>query len=69
MKTTMFNLGSAWRGIRAMHKTDVTPKAGWTVVWLKRWHFWCHLWTPTWHEGRGPYLSMAIGPVAIYRGY
>lgn len=66
----MFNPSSAWRGIRAMHKSDARPKAGWMVIRMERpWHVWCHLWTPSWHEGRGPYLSLCIGPLAIYRGY
>lgn len=31
--------------------------------------FWLHLWTPVWHENRGPYISLGLGFVAFYRGY
>ena len=31
--------------------------------------FWCDIWTPTWHEGRGPYVSIGLGLFAVGRGY
>ena len=31
--------------------------------------YWLHIWTPVWHEGRGPYVSVGLGRVALYRGY
>jgi hypothetical protein len=36
------------------------------VGWLG---WWWAIWTPVWHHGRGPYLSIGLGLVAIYRGY
>ena len=45
-------------------------KPGWLAVRIRggrRWWFeWC---TPTWHAGRGPYISVVLGVIAIYRGY
>jgi len=32
-------------------------------------NWWLHYWTPIWHEGRGPYVSIGLGWFAIYRGY
>ena len=34
-----------------------------------KYYFWAQWWTPTWHEGRGPYISIGLGIIAIYRGY
>jgi hypothetical protein len=31
--------------------------------------FWFELWKPTWHEGRGYYISIGLWIVAFYRGY
>jgi len=39
----------------------------WYTVHANR--LWAHLWTPIWHEGRGPYVSIGLGIIAIYRGY
>jgi hypothetical protein len=46
-------------------------KVNWAIKFVKVGSplFWIHFWTPIWHRGRGPYLSMGIGPLAIYRGY
>jgi hypothetical protein len=30
---------------------------------------WLCLWTPTYHNGRGPYISIGLWFFAIYRGY
>lgn len=30
---------------------------------------WAHCWLPRWHEGRGPYVSLGLWAVALYRGY
>ena len=31
----------------------------------------CHwdYWTPTWHKDRGPYISIGLGYIGLYRGY
>jgi len=31
--------------------------------------YWCHIWTPRWHKGRGVYVTIGLGWLAIYRGY
>jgi hypothetical protein len=31
--------------------------------------WWLSYWTPTWHEGRGPYVTIGLGVVEIMRGY
>lgn len=30
---------------------------------------WVSIWTPAWHAGRGPYVSIGLGGWAFYRGY
>lgn len=30
---------------------------------------WWQWWTPRWHEGRGPYVSIGFYFIAFYRGY
>ena len=65
------DLGSFWRGIRAMSANQESHQPRWSIVWrsgLPK-KFWMCLWTPTWHSGRGPYISIGLGIVAIYRGY
>lgn len=58
---------SAWRGIRAIKKPYSEPQPRW---FLRRSHgWWFHLWTPKWHNGRGPYLTVGLGFVAFGRGY
>ena len=63
----MINLGSVWRGFWAMSSKREFFRH-WTWCWC--WHRpWLHLWTPIWHEGRGPYVTMGLGCVAVFRGY
>lgn len=31
--------------------------------------FWVNWWTPKWHEGRGPYITIGLGLFTIMRGY
>ena len=75
----MRSFGSVWRGVKAMSDKSRLG-AGWAVRWYGghqvlwwafgwRIRFWAHWWTPVWHEGRGPYVSIGLGVVAIYRGY
>lgn len=37
------------------------------ALWPRAW--WWAWWTPVWHEGRGPYLSIGLYVIAVYRGY
>jgi hypothetical protein len=64
---------SFWRGIqvwkpRRRHVNYAVRRIG-PGLTRQRPRFWLHAWTPMWHEGRGPYLSVGIGWVAVYRGY
>ena len=71
----MRNWGSVWRGIRAMRPGSGPViygvwrygRPGWGVS--QRGRFWVHLWTPSWHAGRGPYISIGLGIIAVGRGY
>ena len=65
--TKMLDVGSVVRGIRAMRRPYPEPKPRWKVRFTRGW--WCHLWTPVWHQGRGPYVTIGLGVLAIYRGY
>ena len=74
----MIDFGSTWRGIKEMRCGHREP-AQWYVrilggtLWAWRIHgvgpFHCDIWTPIWHDGRGPYVSIGIGPIGINRGY
>ena len=70
MGITLFCPDSVIQGIKAMHKSNA-PKAKWFVNWLgfKKPMFWCHAWTPVWHDGRGPYLNVGLGIFSFGRGY
>jgi len=59
---------SVWRGIRAIKRPYAEPRPAWTVR-PGMCGFWVILWTPIWHEGRGPYVSVGLGLFAVYRGY
>ena len=65
------SLKSTWSGIKLMHKPYPEPLPRWKIWWVPSGgpKFWCHFWTPIWHEGRGPYLSVGIGLFAFGRGY
>lgn len=65
------NLRSAWAGIRTMRWPHPPSGRRWKV-WRIGWRWkaaWLHLWTPVWHEGRGPYVSMGLWFFAVGRGY
>jgi len=57
-----------WKVKRLAGPVEWRPPYGIDVRdWSGCW--WCHFWTPIWHEGRGPYVSIGLGWLAIYRGY
>ncbi len=62
----MFDTGSFWRGMKAMTwkhgKVNYSIKFGWKGFWLE-------IWTPSWHEGRGAYITIGLGFISFYRGY
>lgn len=75
----MRDWGSTWRGVRAWRPV-VSGQVNYAVRRIggqpigiglapptSRW--WLHLWTPVWHARRGPYVSIGLGCVAVYRGY
>ena len=65
----MFHLRSALRGIRAMTPERDASSVS-VAVRLEPYGAWgVHLWTPMWHEGRGPYVSIRLWRLALYRGY
>ena len=67
MSHGMISLRSVYRGIQAM--TDLATFFEHWRIWWGWWDFWLHLWTPSWHRGRGPYVSMGLGWLKVYRGY
>ncbi len=57
---------------RLAARADITSlMPGWRIRWLSSGchGWWWHWWTPKWHRGRGPYISIGCGLFAIYRGY
>ncbi len=60
------NWGSVYRGLRVM---TVSLFSLWEVKWGLCNGFWTKAWTPTWHKGRGPYVTIGLGIVRIARGY
>ena len=67
MSHGIISLGSVYRGLRAMSSKREFFRH-WGIYW-GRTRFWCHLWTPMWHKGRGPYVTIGLGCVAVCRGY
>lgn len=66
----MRDMGSVCRGILAIRLPYAEPRPWWTFNFKRcHWGFWAHWWTPIWHEGRGPYISIGLGICGIYRGY
>ncbi len=65
---------SFFKGILVMRWPH--DKVNYAIDWLSRRahdHNWIHLWTPVYHDGRGPYISIGIyvglGTIRIMRGY
>lgn len=52
----MRDVGVTVRGIN--YAVGILPRRVW----------WRH-WIPTWHEGRGSYVSIGLWVIALYRGY
>ena len=73
---TELRIRSALRGLWAMKGSIRERKnkgVNWTVRIARIGPTGCLIrvafWTPTWHEGRGPYLSMSLFGLVFYRGY
>jgi len=55
-------LGDLWRVFKrngVNFKAEVSKDSDW----------WCQWWTPTWHFGKGPYVTIGFWKLRIYRGY
>jgi hypothetical protein len=65
------DLGSAWRGLRAMRRDRDRASVNITLRVEPRGNsaWGAHLWTPVWHQGRGPYLIIRLGRIGFYRAY
>mgnify|MGYP001616933461 CR=1 FL=1 len=57
-----------FRDPRKVHRLTTQWGVNYGVKWFPR-AFWWAWWTPRWHEGRGPYVSIGCYVVAVYRGY
>jgi hypothetical protein len=68
-KPGMIDMGSFMRGVRAIKRPYIKPTPKWGIRFSLKPKFWCDLWTPSWHGGRGAYMSVGLGFMAIYRGY
>ena len=53
-------------GIKAMTRKHDKVNYG---IDFGKFGFWIHLWTPKWHKGRGPYISIGLGVIRFIRGY
>jgi len=65
----MLDVGSTYRGLRAMRWPHAQVRYGWRALPGRERGLWFHMWTPVWHEGRGPYVSIGLGFIAFCRGY
>lgn len=67
---TMTDWGSFWRGVRAWRPL-ISGHVNYGMWRVRRGggRFWCEVWTPIWHQSRGPYVSIGLGFFAIGRGY
>ena len=55
-------LADIWRVFKrngVNFKTELSKDSDW----------WFHWWTPTWHFGKGPYVTIGFWKLRIYRGY
>jgi len=50
-----------------LHHKEKKSKVKYAIRFKREW--WCYLWTPIWHKGRGPYVSIGLGFIAFHRGY
>jgi hypothetical protein len=58
---------SIWRGLREMKRKH--GKVNYDLSFGRFKSFWFHAWTPVWHEGRGPYITIGFFFVRFIRGY
>ncbi len=72
----LFDPKGFFKGIRLMDKEQARKQkyqARYGIKFRKFWRgypkFWFILWTPIYHNGRGPYISIGVLFIAFYRGY
>lgn len=59
---------SIYRGLKVMKDPMLLfDFRYWSIRFNKR--FWCQIWIPSWNKGRGPYITIGLGIIAICRGY
>lgn len=58
---------SVYKGIFAMKRNH--GKVTYFVKYFSTHRLWFHAWTPGWHEGRGPYVTIGLWWIIIGRGY
>jgi len=63
----MIKLRSVKKGIMAMTKNH--GHVNYEITFDMHRKFWIEAWTPIWHEGRGPYISIGIYFISLFRGY
>ena len=63
------DMRSFWAGTRAMRwpHEHVNYQLEFTRGASRGW--WLCLWTPVWHDGRGPYVSVGLWIMRFGRGY
>ena len=67
VRTWHVDLKSFLRGLQAMTPPHKHERVNYALRFHRGW--WCCLWTPIWHKGRGPYVSIGLGFIAFHRGY
>ena len=66
----MIHTRSFRKGIQAMpDKLNFFKPEYWNVFTSRYRSSHIHLWTPSWHKGRGPYVNISISRIVIVRAY
>ncbi len=66
----MIHTKSFRKGILAMpNQIDFFKPKYWKILFRPSKRNSIHIWTPVWHEGRGPYIMISIKCFYISRGY
>ena len=66
----MIHIRSFRKGIQAMpNSIDFFKPQYWSIEFHKTEASWIHIWTPVWHKGRGPYVTLGFKFFQIIRGY
>jgi hypothetical protein len=63
------DMRSFFKGLRHMKLRHARVNYTLQILGQNSRGWWLCLWTPVWHEGRGPYISIGLGIVRFLRGY